>query len=82
MIRPYEHKFDLPGVMSFHLLPHLPRLVTWERRKIASDKQADRHTLRKCMHRYICNVCVRAHMHVREYVFFFFAILFYFSSSE
>ena len=27
IIRPYECDIDLPGVMSFHLVPYLPRLV-------------------------------------------------------
>ena len=29
--------------MSFHLVPHLPRLVGWERRTTASDRQTRRH---------------------------------------
>ena len=27
IIRSYEYNLCLPGVMSFHLVPHLPRLV-------------------------------------------------------
>ena len=27
IIRPYEYNLDLPGVMSFRLVPNLPRLV-------------------------------------------------------
>ena len=27
IIQPYEYNLDLSRVMSFHLVPHLPRLV-------------------------------------------------------
>ena len=27
IMRSYEYNLDCPGVMSFHLVPHLPRLV-------------------------------------------------------
>ena len=39
VIRPQEYNVDLPMVMSFHLSPHLPRLVSWQRRKTVSHRQ-------------------------------------------
>ena len=38
IIRSYEYNVDLPGVMSFHFVRHLPRLVDWERRKSVPDR--------------------------------------------
>ena len=35
---------DLPWVMCFLLVPHLPSLIGWERRTALADKQADRQT--------------------------------------
>ena len=35
------NNLDLPGFMSFLLVPHLPRCVGWKRRNTASDEQAD-----------------------------------------
>ena len=27
IIQPYEYNLDLPRIMSYHLVPHMPRLV-------------------------------------------------------
>ena len=51
IIRSLEYNFDLPGVTRFHLVPHMPRLATWEQRKTVSNRQ----TLRKFI---LCNNCI------------------------
>ena len=38
-----KSNFDHPLVMNFHMVTHLARLVCWERRKTAANKQTDRH---------------------------------------
>ena len=38
IIRPYKYNFGLPRVMSFLLVPHLPRLVARERRTTCADR--------------------------------------------
>ena len=43
IIWPQENNVDLPRVMSVHLVHHLPRLVGWERKTIASHRQTHRH---------------------------------------
>ena len=39
-----KHNLDLPRVMSYLLVPHLPRLVAWERRTTVTDRQTYRQT--------------------------------------
>ena len=34
-----KYNLDLPWVISFLLIPHLPKLVTWQRRKFVADRQ-------------------------------------------
>ena len=49
IIRSLKYNMDLP----FLLAPHLPRMVAWERRKTAQDRQTDRRTDRHYENLYI-----------------------------
>ena len=48
-ICPYEYNLDLPGIMNLLHVFHLPRLVAWKPRTIASSKQTNGQTLRNSM---------------------------------
>ena len=38
-----KFNLDLPSVMSFRLVPHLPRFGAWELRTTVANKQTDRN---------------------------------------
>ena len=45
IIRPLKYNLDLPWVMSFLLVPHLPRLIGWERRTAVASRLTDTENL-------------------------------------
>ena len=47
-MQPYAYNLNLPWVMSFLLILHLPRLFVWERKNTS-----DRHNFFSCVYIYI-----------------------------